>query len=190
MEWEAFQQVKNEGGTAPCQRDKETFVIMRKSQFSVWSEQALESYLHDLIDAKEAGINLLANKYAWMMVYSSPEKYEELRGRLPVVTEEMTGLIERIVGIQLEWQRLYARQHPKLAARARPADSSGDTDDGTSVETYLRGELSTYSHRTLSFYMEHIQRLLSQGENMNMLIIAEMVRLYGYPSISAAEQSL
>lgn len=33
---------------ANCQEDKTTFEAMRRAQFSAWSEQAAEGYLHDL----------------------------------------------------------------------------------------------------------------------------------------------
>ena len=51
-EWEQFQYVQNEGGRASCQDDHETFVIMRKSQFMNWTQELLESYRQDLIEAE------------------------------------------------------------------------------------------------------------------------------------------
>ena len=64
IEWIQFQQVHNEGGRASCQDDRETFEIMRKSQFLAWTEEVLESYLQDLRDAWKEGWNLLTEKYA------------------------------------------------------------------------------------------------------------------------------
>ena len=63
-EWEQFQYVQNEGGRASCQDDHETFVIMRKSQFMNWTQELLESYRQDLIEAEAAHWNLLTEKYA------------------------------------------------------------------------------------------------------------------------------
>ena len=38
VEWQLFQKVRNIGGTAACQRDEETFEIMRYSQAMSWSQ--------------------------------------------------------------------------------------------------------------------------------------------------------
>ena len=71
-EWEQFQYVQNEGGRASCQDDHETFVIMRKSQFMNWTQELLESYRQDLIEAEAAHWNLLTEKYARMMESTAP----------------------------------------------------------------------------------------------------------------------
>ena len=83
IEWIQFQQVHNEGGRASCQDDRETFEIMRKSQFLAWTEEVLESYLQDLRDAWKEGWNLLTEKYARMMESTAPEEYERFREILP-----------------------------------------------------------------------------------------------------------
>ena len=82
-EWEQFQYVQNEGGRASCQDDHETFVIMRKSQFMNWTQELLESYRQDLIEAEAAHWNLLTEKYARMMESTAPERYAELADILP-----------------------------------------------------------------------------------------------------------
>lgn len=79
MEWQQFQNVHNEGGRASCQDDKETFEIMRNSQFLVWNEEVLKSYLADLQDAWADGWNLLTEKYARMMESTAPKEYEAFR---------------------------------------------------------------------------------------------------------------
>ena len=55
-------------------------------------------------------------------------------------------------------------------------------------ETYLAGELSTYSMRTLHLYMKHMQKQKEDGINMNRRILEKEVELYGYPSLEAAEK--
>ena len=42
IEWEMFQQVDNIGGRADCQDDKETFYIMRRSQYENWSGEMID----------------------------------------------------------------------------------------------------------------------------------------------------
>ena len=41
LEWNQFQAVHNEGGRASCQDDRETFDIMRGSQFADWPQNLL-----------------------------------------------------------------------------------------------------------------------------------------------------
>lgn len=189
MEWEAFQRVRNTGGRALCQDDRRTFVIMRASQFMAWDEASRASYLHDLTEAEEKGKNLPAQKYAHMMERTAPVEYDRLRLFLPPVSEEAKALIEEIVAVQMRWQRECAAAWPKLAARSRPT-AGGEDDMTTSFETYLRGELLTYSPETLRLYAAHIQRLHARGSNMSMQIMENTARMYGYASASAAEAGL
>ena len=83
LEWRQFQQVQNEGGRADCQEDPETFRIMRKSQFLVWTQEALDSYLEDIREAEEKNWNLLTEKYARMMKSTAPKRYAELERWMP-----------------------------------------------------------------------------------------------------------
>ncbi len=62
LEWNMFQRVQNEGGRASCQDDYPTFRLMRESQFSVWPEPVLASYLKDLETAVAAGRKLVTEK--------------------------------------------------------------------------------------------------------------------------------
>ena len=49
IEWIQFQQVHNEGGRASCQDDRETFEIMRKSQFLAWRRLVMICFLKMII---------------------------------------------------------------------------------------------------------------------------------------------
>ena len=83
LEWQQFQNVNNEGGRAECQDNRETFEIMRKSQFLAWDQDVLESYLQDLTEAEKKHWNLLTEKYARMMESTVPEQFAEIKDRLP-----------------------------------------------------------------------------------------------------------
>ena len=61
-EWVNFQQVHNEGGTASCQKDMDTFFIMRGSQFAPWSQELMESWYDDLAQAEGDGRNSARKK--------------------------------------------------------------------------------------------------------------------------------
>ena len=52
QEWAMFNEVQNAGGRASCQNDPKGFEIMRSSQLKTWSDEVLQSYLHDLATAE------------------------------------------------------------------------------------------------------------------------------------------
>ena len=65
LELEMFLAVPADG-TYSCQEDPEGFRLHRRAQFSIWSEDTLQSYLDDLYRAKKKAINLMTIKYARM----------------------------------------------------------------------------------------------------------------------------
>ena len=60
----------------------------------------------------------------------------------------------------------------------------------TSFETYLRGELKTYSERTLMLYLDFLHGLQERGENLTYRIMTSTVQAYGYASLKDAEEKL
>ncbi|MGN1171209.1 MAG: DUF4125 family protein, partial [Lachnospiraceae bacterium] len=65
-----------------------------------------------------------------------------------------------------------------------------DTLWNTSYETYLRGELSTYSDRTLELYGRFITELCRQGKNLAEMTLSNTAVLYGYESLEDLEKRL
>ena len=104
-EWTLFDKVRNIGGRASCQDDRKTFFIMRGSQFLSWNVPLLESYENDLRAAQAEGRNLLAEKYGYMMMWTSPKEFKEVRDLLPQVTDEKKGRVLRIAAIHMDWQK-------------------------------------------------------------------------------------
>ena len=188
MEWQQFQNVHNEGGRASCQDDKETFEIMRNSQFLVWNEEVLKSYLADLQDAWADGWNLLTEKYARMMESTAPKEYEAFRDILPKRSEERICLQEELIRQEIAWAEDFARRYPKLGSTGRKLHTSEDTPWDTSQETYLRGEIGTFSDRTIKLYARMIREMAEKGENLTEKNLGFMVRFYGYQSLEEAEQ--
>ncbi|MGN0632224.1 MAG: DUF4125 family protein, partial [Ruminococcus sp.] len=148
-EWVEFDMVRNKGGRASCQNDWDTFSIMRKSQYMTWTDEMLNEYLWHIDDALKNGRNLITEKYGRMMKTASPEEYEEIKAFLPEISEERRKITEAIVQIQVEWMEEFSKNYPKMAANARSIRTAEDNMYNTSYETYLRGELDTYSESLL-----------------------------------------
>ena len=190
MEWQQFYQVHNEGGRASCQEDPKTFAIMRRSQFTAWPEALVDSYTADLEAAEEVGRNLLTEKYAWMMEDTAPEEFAQLCRFLPEPSLLQKEMLDEITQIQIAWMREYAEKYPRLAAGNRAIRAAEAAPGETSFETYLRGELHTYSEDTLLLYRDMIRSLKAQGVNMSLLIMEANVKAYGYQSLEDTEKRL
>lgn len=187
-EWEQFQYVQNEGGRADCQDDHETFVIMRKSQFMNWTQELLESYRQDLIEAEAAHWNLLTEKYARMMESTAPERYAELADILPKRSKERIQMQEEMIAQQIRWEEDFAAKFPGIASAGRVIHTSEDTLWDTSIETYARGEISTYSDRTVGLLKKLYDQMVADHENLSEKTLRNMTALYGYESLEEAEK--
>lgn len=190
LEWKQFDKVKNEGGRAECQDDFSTFSIMRKSQYLTWSDELLSSYCNDLLLAEQKGWNLIMEKYARMMKSTAPEKYAELEKELPLRSEERENIAEEIIKIQVAWMEEFAAKFPKMAATARSIHTYEDNEFNTSYETYLRGELGTYSEETFVLYGRFIAKLMQDGRNLAYETMNNTAKLYGYESVEDTEERL
>ena len=190
LEWQQFDKVENVGGRADCQDDWNTFSIMRKSQYMAWNEELLASYLKDLTDAGEKGWNLITEKYGRMMESTAPLEYEKIKASFPKRSEERIAIQEEIIKIQVEWMEEFAGKYPKMAGNARSIHTYEDSMYNTSYETYLRGELGTYSEETFLMYGRFIVGLKKQGENLAYIIMNNTAKLYGYKSVEEAESRL
>lgn len=187
MEWEMFQNVRNTGGRAACQDDFETFDVMRKSQFLTWDLPLLESYWQDLQEGKAQGRNLVMEKYAYMMESTVPKEYEAIATGLPKISEEKQAMVEQIVAIQVGWREEFAEKYPHLSGQARIIHTSEDTLYDISFETYLRGELKTYSMQTLVLYGRRIVAFVQEQKNMTEEIMRYTTAFYGYKTLEDAE---
>ncbi len=187
QEWDFFQKVRNEGGRADCQDDPWTFEVMRKSQFLTWPEPLLVSYQKDLETAEKEGRNLLTEKYAYMMKYTAPEEFAGMELLLPAITPEKQQLVDAIAEIQLKWRVSYEDAYPRLSGRGRPLYSSQDGGGFVSFETYLKGELLTYSISTLEQYLALCRDYVEQGKNLIMDVMEYTVGFYGYKTLQDAE---
>jgi len=174
LELEMFLAVPADGSTV-CQEDPDAFRLHRRAQFSIWSEDTLQSYLNDLYRAKKKAINLMTIKYARM---------DDL---LPA--ENRNPHIAEIVTIQSRWQAEMVKKYPYLMAGARHLSGASGSMDGTSFETYLRSELETYSDETLALLHRNLTEYAKAGINGSEKIYEYLVKQLGYDSIETADRS-
>ncbi|CAM3085694.1 DUF4125 family protein [Streptobacillus ratti] len=189
-EWEMFKVLKNTGGPAECQNNKSEFEVMRKGQWDNLPTNILQSYLIDLRKAKDIGRNLLEEKYIRMMEFSAPEEFEEVKHLLPILSPGIEVLINKIEKIYLSWGDEFERKFPKFSKLCRPLRNEGDMLEKASVQTYLRGELSSYSLKTVLFYSDYIDECVKKEINLIYETHKEVVKMKGFESIESVENAL
>ena len=183
-EWKYFSNLNNIGGRADCQDNREDFIIMRKSQWETFNEETLLSYLEDL-NSKN---NPLFQKYAQMMKYNSPEEYEKIKDILEKASEEKIDLVNKIMFIYMEWEKEFFERYPIFSSMGRPLYSSEDDNIETSIETYLRGELLSYSEKTLKLYLNYV--IDNKEKNINLAIknMDNLARMQGFNDSNDVEE--
>ena len=183
-EWKYFSNLNNIGGRADCQDNREDFIIMRKSQWETFNEETLISYLEDL-NSKN---NPLFQKYAQMMKYNSPEEYKKIKDILEKASDEKTDLVNKIMFIYMEWEKEFFERYPIFSSMGRPLYSSEDDNIETSIETYLRGELLSYSEKTLKLYLNYV--IDNKEKNINLAIknMDNLARMQGFNDSNDVEE--
>ncbi len=190
MEFAAFDKVHNEGGRASCQNDWPTFYVMRASQYLTFTKTMLMQYAYDFESAYARGRNLIEEKYGRMMESTAPSEYEKIKQYFPEISDDKQAIIDQIVTIQVQWMEEFAAQYPHLAENARSVRSAEDNLYNTSYETYLRGEISTYSDKMLELYGRYLVDYAAKGQNPVYDIMGNSARMYGYDSLDAAESAM
>ena len=155
-----------------------------------WPEELLASFYTDLKAAEATGRNLITEKYGRMMASTAPERYEEIKQYFPELSEERIKIQEEIIAIQVNWMESFAKQYPKMAGNARVIHTAEDTPNETSYETYLRGEIGTYSDATLLLYGRFIALLAQEGKNLAYETMNNTAQLLGYRDVADAESKL
>ena len=187
LEWPMFR-VVNGDTRADCQENYPMFVNMRTSQFSAWNEEALSAYREDLLAAQAEGRNLLRDKYIHMMSSTDPEGYLHFLPELPPVSGEKKRLVEAIWQLMLPQTVELRRKYPNVGKLGRPLRSADERNGYASVETYEKGELMTYSEKTLSALLAWIESQAAAGVNVAAKIQENGILSVGYASMEEAEE--
>ena len=129
---------------------------------------------------------MIEEKYARMMESTVPEQYASFKENLSIISDEKRIIMEEIIRLQVQWMEEFAAQYPGLAQNARLIHTSEDTPYDTSYETYLRGELGTYSDKMLELYGRYIVTHAQNGVNVAKKIMWNTIKFYGYNSFEDA----
>lgn len=189
LEFKAFDEVKNEGGRASCQDDWPTFSVMRKSQYLTWNKDMLIQYYYDFTREYEHGHNLITEKYGRMMENTAPDRYEAIKDYFPVLSEQKKAIVEQVVALQMAMTDEFGKEYPGLSGNARSFYSVDDNLYNTSYETYLRGEISTYSDKMLQLYAGYVVDCVKNGINIAKETISNTAILYGFKDLDSFEKS-
>lgn len=188
-EWDQFQRTDNEGGRAACQGNWPTFHQMRMSQFLTWPTPLLTSYARDLDESDRVGRNLITEKYGRMMASTFPDEFRRnIEPYIPRLSAERVTAQEPVISRQVAWADDFRGRYPKLGREMRVLRTAEDTEESTSFETYLRGELGTYSDATFDLYRRFIETLAKSGHNLTEETIRNTVLLGGFESLDDAER--
>ena len=96
------------------------------------------------------------------------------------------AFIQILCEIEVSMREDMNEKYPYLLALARLTHTLEDEKDDTSFETYLRGELMTYSDETLYLYGQMVLRMVQNQENLIEKILTNTVKAYGYSSLEEA----
>lgn len=187
LEWEMMISITAIDDPEGCREDPVTFRIMRTSQHFIWSEDTLLSLLADLKLAQSQKVNMVAERYAHMMKITHPDEYEKIKDDLRPVSDEAGKLVEAVMQAFSEWNTEVDRKYPNIRSFGRPATENGTW---TSGDTYLRGELFTYSAETLSLCIQDVSRAQTHFLNLSELNLLCMARFYGFQSLDDMERHI
>lgn len=162
-EWEMFTNTNNIGRRSSCQDQKGNFIASRAAYWNMFDEQVLSSYLKDLSNAKSNRINLAAQKYGYMMESTDPDYFKTIKHLLAPVSNKKLKLVDSIMLIYMKWEESLISS--SLDNKNRVLYKQYDSKYNTSVETYMRGELTSYSEETLSLILAQFLKNVSDGEN-------------------------
>lgn len=107
-----------------------------------------------------------------------------------MIDNEKKQIIQVICQIETTMREEFQQHYPTLSSLSRSIYTNDDEKEKTSFETYLRGELMTYSSHSLYLYGQMIIHMWNQHQNIVELINQNTVKEYGYQNLEEAENAL
>lgn len=190
LEWDLVNQVDTSTEKEPCLYDKTIFTSNRKNLLAAWSQELQESYYKDLFTAQIEGRNPISEKYRYMLEQTNPEEYRKIKENQPEQSMEKLFLMDWISENLLEWQESLAQKYPRLVGNKKMIRRNLENRAQKTFETYMRGDLVTFSVKTLRVYAAYIEHLKKHGLNLNQMIFQNAVAQYGCQTLEEAEQLL
>ena len=165
QEWPLFNKTQNVGQRSFCQDQMANFIVSRHAYWSMYSTPVLQSYLHDLEVARMKGQNLITYKYGYMMAYTHPDEFLAILDKLPSISTVKQSLVTAIMTIYMKWELEIQKETPGYDTNHRPIEAVNNSQTHTSVETYMTGELQSYSEATLENILAHFLQCSKNGIN-------------------------
>lgn len=129
----------------------------------MFDENVLNSYLDDLKDKESKNINIVTQKYGYMMKETDYDYFKKIEHLLPNVSEKKASLVDSIMLIYMKWEEDLLSSN--IDNKNRILYKKYNTKESTSVETYMRGELLSYSEETLFKILSQFLKDLSGNKN-------------------------
>lgn len=134
----------NTGEDQRTEENIKPFRLGRWMSFSALSDDVIDSYLLDLLQARKDGRNLMTEKYALMA------------GQIPTLNDD--PVIEEIVAAETGWMRELAEKYPNTIRQ--------NQENAEYFKKYTACELQTYSTNTLMLLHRDIVAAQIVGINL------------------------
>ena len=122
------------------------------------------------------------------MKYNSPQEYEKIKDILESPGQNKISLIEKIMSIYMKWEEEFFKKYPIFSSMGRALYSKDDDDIETSIETYLRGELLSYSEKTLELYLKYILEMKEKNINLAIKNMDNLANMQGFKNSNDVEE--
>ena len=88
----------------------------------------------------------------------------------------------------MEWEKEFFKKYPIFSSMGRPLYSTEDDNIETSIETYLRGELLSYSEKTLQLYLKYILEMKEKNINLATKNMDNLASMQGFKNSDEVEE--